>query len=114
MYCKNCGNNLENNVAFCGQCGTPIDEQNTSSVNNNNTAKPKETDSSNLGYALLGFFLPLVGLILFLIWKDEYPLRARSAGKGALISVIISFAAGVLLSIVGILVASSMPFIPSV
>jgi len=41
-----------------------------------------------------------VGLILFLVWRNQTPLRARSAGKGALISTLIS--AG--LTVVGIVV----------
>jgi len=52
-------------------------------------------DAPSAGYAVLGFFIPIVGLILFLVWTDDHPLRARSAGKGALTSVII----GVLLVI---------------
>ncbi len=47
-------------------------------------------DASSLGWAVLGFFIPLAGLILYLVWKNEYPLRAKSAGKGALVSVIVS------------------------
>jgi len=48
-------------------------------------------DAPNGGFATLGFFFPLVGLILFLVWKDQTPLKARSAGKGALIGVITYF-----------------------
>jgi len=35
-----------------------------------------------------GFIFPIVGLILYLILKDTKPKNAKSAGKGALISVI--------------------------
>ncbi len=35
-------------------------------------------------FAVLGFFIPLVGLILYLAWMKNLPLRARSVGKGAL------------------------------
>lgn len=38
---------------------------------------------------MLGFFIPLVGLILYLVWKDEKPKSAKRAGKGALVSVIL-------------------------
>lgn len=66
------------------------------------------TDSSSFGYALLGFFIPIVGLILFLIWKDEYPLRAKSAGKGALVSVIVSVVLGIIYGvIIGVAIATS-------
>ena len=37
----------------------------------------------------LGFFIPIVGLILYLVWKDQTPLKAKSAGKGALIGAIV-------------------------
>lgn len=46
-------------------------------------------DAPSGGYATLGFFIPLVGLILFLVWHNEYPLRAKSAGTGALIGFIV-------------------------
>jgi multisubunit Na+/H+ antiporter MnhB subunit len=68
--------------------------------NQNNQNFQKE---GNVGYAILGFCIPLVGLILFLIWKDEKPKDAKYAGVGALISVIagvvlyaIAFAFGLL------------------
>lgn len=31
----------------------------------------------------------MVGLILYLVWKDNTPLKAKSLGKGALVSVIV-------------------------
>ena len=46
-------------------------------------------DASSIGFAILGFFFPIVGLILFLIWKDQFPLKAKSCGKGALIGAIV-------------------------
>ena len=49
---------------------------------------PHPSDRPEFGYAAIGFFIPLVGLILYLVWRAEYPLRARSCGKGALSAVI--------------------------
>lgn len=43
----------------------------------------------SIGWGVLGFFFPIVGLILFLVWHDDYPKRAKMCGKGALISVIV-------------------------
>jgi hypothetical protein len=57
-------------------------------------------DAPAPGFAVLGFFIPVVGLILWLIWKDATPLKARSVGKGALISVIVGAAVTVLSYIV--------------
>lgn len=47
-------------------------------------------DTGSFGWGVLGFFFPIVGLILYLVWKYERPMDARIAGKGALISVIVN------------------------
>ena len=59
-------------------------------------------DNGGFGWGLLGFCIPLVGLILYLVWKDEKPRTAKAAGKGALISVIICVAFYVLMMIIGV------------
>ena len=82
MFCRNCGKEVNDNAVICPGCGCETGKKSTSLANAN--------DASSFGYAFLGFLIPIVGLILFLMWKNEYPLRAKSAGKGALISVIIS------------------------
>ena len=57
---------------------------------------PVEADESSFGYAVLCFFFPLVGLILFLVWKDTTPLKAKSCGIGALIGFIVSVVLSIL------------------
>ncbi len=59
-------------------------------MNTQPTGTPAPAQSSDIGYAFLGFFLPIVGLILYLVWKPTYPNRARCAGIGALISAIVT------------------------
>jgi len=56
----------------------------------------QEPDAPSAGFAVLGFFIPIVGLILFLVWHDKTPLKAKSAGKGALIAVIVGVAVTIL------------------
>ena len=46
-------------------------------------------DNGGFLCGLLGFCIPVVGLVLFLIWKDQKPKTAKAAGIGALVSVII-------------------------
>ena len=65
-------------------------------------------DAPSGGYAALGFFFPVVGLILYLVWKDQTPLRARSAGKGALIGVIVGVVLSILLTIVSVAINASI------
>lgn len=59
------------------------------------------------GWGVLCFFFPVVGLILFLVWHDTYPLRAKMCGKGALISVIV-YAAAVVLMLVIVFIAAAI------
>ena len=64
-------------------------------------------DAPSGGYAVLGFFIPVARLILYLMWKDQTPLRARSAGKGALISVIVNVALTIIFVIVIVVLSQS-------
>ena len=45
-------------------------------------------------------------MILYLVWRTEYPLRAKSVGKGALVSVILYAVLVVLYIILGIALVS--------
>lgn len=79
MYCKHCGRIVDDNSNFCNNCGMRFDNrQNFNDID----------DSSSVGFAILGFFIPLVGLILFLVYESKRPKRAKSVGKGALIGFI--------------------------
>lgn len=78
MFCKTCGASINDEAVVCPHCGCA-------------TGKAmNRVDAPSGGWAFLGFLIPILGLILYLIWKPEYPLRAKSVGKGALIGVIIS------------------------
>lgn len=104
MYCKYCGKEIEEGSAFCPHCGKEqqgnagTDAGAGTSAGANGAQpygapqRPVEQDAPNGGFAVLGFFFPLIGLILYLVWKDTLPLRAHSCGKGALIGVIVGAA----------------------
>ncbi len=64
-----------------------------------------------MGWWWLGFFLPLVGFILWIVWSGDAPMKARRVGIGALVGVITSIVLTVLLYVlffVLILILSSM------
>lgn len=46
-------------------------------------------DNGGFLWGLLGCCIPIVGLVLFLVWKDTKPKTAKAAGIGALIAVIL-------------------------
>ena len=55
------------------------------------TENSKE-DKGGFWWSCLGFFVPMVGFILWLVWRDEKPKTAKVLGIGALISTIIFIA----------------------
>jgi hypothetical protein len=64
-------------------------------------------DAPSGGFAVLCFFVPIVGLILYLVWKSEYPLKARSCGKGAIIGAIVGF----VLSCLSVVLVTVLPLL---
>ena len=122
MYCRNCGTEIGDADAFCPHCGAaqeapPQEPQGEpagaqyreqSQFHDQNQyqyqyrgegAYPAAEDSGSAGWGVLGFFFPIVGLILFLVWKGTKPRCAKKAGIGALIGVIVEFVLGIILGI---------------
>lgn len=93
MFCKNCGTEIDDKAYVCPKCG----------VKTNAPPAPAENDAPSAGFGVLGFFLPLIGFILWLIWKETSPLKAKSCGKGALIGIVVS----IVFSIIGGIIAGA-------
>ena len=89
-------NNGYNQNGYYPQAGYP-----GSGYGQGGSTPPQKPQKGGFGWALLGFFIPLAGLILFLCWKKKQPGKARSAGRGALIGFITSIVLTVLLAILG-------------
>lgn len=92
-FCQKCGKEIMDDAVICPSCGCSAGAQ-------------KPADQSSFGWAVLGFCIPIVGLILYFVWKQDTPLKAKSAGRGALVSVIVDIVlwiiyAAVLGSIIG-------------
>lgn len=103
MYCSKCGVALvDGKCPVCGRAGAP-DNNNSNANNSTNQQQPQtiyisgEKDGKNAGYNVLSFFFPIVGLIFYCIWKDQFPIRAKSCGKWALISAIVTVALYIIL-----------------
>ena len=76
-YCSHCGAQIDDNAVICVKCGCSVAQNNTN-----------PQDAPNAGFAVLRVFFPVVGLILWLVWMNTSPLKAKSCGKGALIGFI--------------------------
>ena len=87
--CNYCGASLHDETAVCPYCRT----QQPVCV----AEVEEDDDKSSFGWGLLGFLIPLVGLILYVVWESKRPLRAKSVGKGALIRFILNVIVNVLL-----------------
>ena len=88
-YCSKCGKEIMDEAVVCPFCGC--------SVAPIPTADNK--DAPNMGFGVLGFFIPIVGFILYLIWREKTPLKAKSAGMGALIGFVANIAFSILYAI---------------
>lgn len=70
----------------------------------------QSADAGSFGWAVLGFFFPIVGLILFLVWKSEKPVSAKQAGMGALVSVISIVVLWILLIVFAAVIGSAVTY----
>lgn len=93
-YCKNCGEQIDDNAVICPKCG--VSQQNA------------PEDNGGIGWGILGCCIPIVGLVLFLVWKDTKPKTAKAAGIGALVSVGILVVYYILIIALGVGIASGM------
>ncbi|XMB72449.1 hypothetical protein RJI07_00760 [Mycoplasmatota bacterium WC30] len=100
--CQNCGAFVNENQDFCLECGKKI--QRTDSVN--------ESGGTFL-YGLFSFFIPLLGLILWLVLRDSKPKAAKTSIRWAIggFFTYIFFFALIILFYFYILVEILTPFI---
>ena len=68
----------------------------------NNTNVTNQEDKGGFLWGLLGCCIPLVGLILFLVWKDNKPKTAKAAGIGAIVGVVVSVLCYILAMVLGL------------
>lgn len=71
---------------------------------------PQPADTGSFGWAVLGFFFPLVGLILYLVWRTDKPVSAKQAGMGALVSVIATVVLWILLIVFAATLGSAVTY----
>lgn len=100
--CVNCGKEIKVLSRTCPYCNTPIS---MTSITNKASLKRLKNDydcKSNRLF-LLGVFIPLFGLIIGIIKKEEEPLKAKSAFTGFLVGTIIYLAFIALILIINLI-----------
>ncbi len=102
-FCGTCGMEIQSSAVVCTGCGCP-----TSS--NGGVVVQSTEDAPNVLLTFLGVCFPSIGfwicLILFIVWRKEKPLAAKSAGLGALIGGILT-AIGIIIYVIFIIFALS-------
>lgn len=77
-YCEHCGSPCDIHAAICVHCGCAFAPQ-----------QPVKVDEPSIWLRVACFFIPLLGLIMFLVERDERPKCAKAYGMAALISIIL-------------------------
>ena len=83
--CNSCGATIPDAATVCPYCGnsvTPI----TASYSSN------EQDEPSTGLNILSLFVPIAGWIMYFVFKDETPVKAKACAKWAWIGFGISVA----------------------
>ncbi len=112
IICPECKKQISDTISECPHCGFHLNNKDSELVKvlrqlaqeereekeNGYIQNKRNNETASFGWAVLGFFIPIVGLILFLIWKDEKTEEAKLCGKGALVGAIVSFISGIIYS----------------
>ena len=108
LFCQQCGTKIEAVRTPTEVVATPTEAVRTpeeavatpQAVNLQESSIPPEklqkspvknapVEGGTFGWAVLGFLLFPVGLILSFIWRREYPKRAKASGKGAFLGLVL-------------------------
>lgn len=98
-HCQHCGRQVAVNAFSCPSCGFAFERQ-------TQFGATVSSDGLSFGYALLGFIFPMLGFIMYLIWRNLFPLRASSIGRGVLTRLVFYIALMILMIV---LLTSSFP-----
>jgi len=107
MYCSKCGKSIPNNSAYCPECGNVAGATAQQPLgfnqNSNGYSQPIIKDEPSTLANIASCCFPIVGLVLYLVWKDTKPQSASAVCKwtigGFVVGVLIyvaAFAFGIL------------------
>lgn len=102
MFCSKCGKEVSSTDKFCPSCGEKVvgvetnagyqsmyqDNPGYQATNQTPYTPVSNNDEPNVGFMILSFFVPIVGIVLYCIWNKEYPLKAKSCLKGFIGSIV--------------------------
>ncbi len=88
MKCKNCNAEIPDGSRFCPVCGKNVNEfaPNQQQFSGNQVSNTQDEDYS-IWMKILCLIIPIVGIILYFVKKDQEPVKAKSALTFGLIAV---------------------------
>lgn len=93
-FCSHCGAQIDDNAVICVKCGCAVAPMSP------NKANDEPYDGSCILAMIGSFLIPLLGLILFVCWKNTAPIRAKRAGLAALVGMVLSLISSVVVFLV--------------
>lgn len=77
MFCKGCGKEVIDTAEICPSCGTRVASP---------VSSQEDTPNMLVNIASL-CCIPLLGIVLYFVWKDTKPKSAKSALTYSLVSI---------------------------
>lgn len=56
-------------------------------------------DTGSIGWGVLGFFIPVVGLVLWLVWKDTRPMDSKMSRNGFIAGLVVSVVVSIIYTV---------------
>lgn len=85
QFCQKCGAQIPEGSTFCSKCGAPV---------SNAGGIVSTVGGASTGLKILSFLFPIVGWILYFVFKDENIVKAKDCAKFGWIGFAVSFAIG--------------------
>lgn len=98
MYCPHCGDQISEHAEICPKCGVRV-----------KSASSSGEDKPNIAVNLISFCcIPLLGIVMFFVWKNDKPIAAKSALIWAIVSIVLWFVLSFGFGLLGAFLDSTM------
>lgn len=88
-YCPNCQKEVSKETLVCEDCGFEFVPEKVVQVTNTRSKIDRFDPVPQILWSIIAFCFPLIGLVLFFLFRKEWPLRAESCKDGIVIGLII-------------------------
>ena len=89
--CNTCGATVPDNATMCPYCGNAV----TPTQPSNAVLSSADEDEPSTGLNWLSLFIPLAGWIMYFVFKEKSPIKAKSCAKWAWIGFAIDVVYGI-------------------